>query len=316
MLTPVIGRFAPSPTGELHLGSLITAVASFCFAKREQGEWRLRIEDVDTERCRPEFTHAILKELVRLGLEWDGEVCYQSQRLDSYHALLNDRLIPYTYGCDCTRKSIAQFIHSHSECQSIDSPHRYPQLCATKHLTRDNAIRLRLPDQTTVFFDQLQGIISGNPQRQHGDIVLRRRGTQHHLGMINYMLAAVVDDAYQGINQVVRGLDILPLTIPQLILSDYLQLPLVARYYHLPLLLNEQGQKLSKQTLAEPIAPYSAQSLIQLSLNLLGQPPVDMDNPRVMLSQAITQWDSRPLIGQTERICPTIPTLLENLSQS
>lgn len=157
MLTPVIGRFAPSPTGELHLGSLITAVASFCFAKREQGEWRLRIEDVDTERCRPEFTHAILKELVRLGLEWDGEVCYQSQRLDSYHALLNDRLIPYTYGCDCTRKSIAQFIHSHSECQSIDSPHRYPQLCATKHLTRDNAIRLRLPDQTTVFFDQLQG---------------------------------------------------------------------------------------------------------------------------------------------------------------
>lgn len=306
----VVGRFAPSPTGELHLGSLITAVASYCVAKRAQGEWRLRIEDVDTERCRPEFTTAILQDLTRLGFEWDGAICYQSEQLGRYHALLDEGLLPFTYGCECTRKSIAEYFHHHPAAQSLASPHRYPQLCTGKALGRNYALRLRLPDQTTLFFDQLQGMIYGNPQRQHGDVVLRRRGTPSKPGMINYMLAAVVDDAYQGINQVVRGLDILPLTIPQLVLADYLRLPLIAQYFHLPLLVNEHGQKLSKQTLATPIAPYSPQSLLQLALQLLGQPTVDNDDPRVMLRQATAQWDNRPLHGQTQRVCPPLATLL------
>lgn len=302
-----VGRFAPSPTGELHLGSLITAVASYCLAKRDGGQWLVRIEDVDNERCQPRFASHILKDLERLGLYWDGAVRYQSQHLATYHHLLDSQLLPMTYGCACSRKSIAQYIAAHHLGES-----RYPQLCTAKQLARHHAIRLRLPHQTLLFFDQLQGVITGNPQLEHGDIVLRRKSDKGSFGMINYMLAAVVDDAVQGVTQVVRGLDILPLTIPQLVLADYLNLPFIKHYYHLPILVNEDGQKLSKQTLAQPIAPFSPPSLIKLALRLLGQPSVDTDTPSVMLNQAIAQWDNQPLQGKKQKKVAQIEQLLSD----
>lgn len=307
-----VGRFAPSPTGELHLGSLITAVASFCLAKQDGGQWLVRMEDVDSERCQTVFADHILADLARLGLHWDGAVRYQSQHLDSYHYILDTALLRVTYGCDCSRKSIQQYLTQHPNL-ALTAPTRYPQLCQAKHLSREHAIRVRLPYQTMLFFDQLQGVIVGNPQLEHGDIVLRRRAehsNSHELGMINYMLAVVIDDAMQGVNQIVRGLDILPLTLPQLVLMDYLKLPMVNRYYHLPILVNDKGQKLSKQTLAEPISPYSPQKLLALALRLLGQPCVDNDKPEIMLAQAVAQWDNQALMGQRQQRVDSIATLI------
>ena len=314
---PVIGRFAPSPTGALHLGSLITAIASYCLAKREQGQWLLRIEDTDTERCHSQFSDAILYDLDRLGLHWDAEVRYQSNHLQVYHQLLDSQLGHLSYGCDCSRKSIQayQLAHPHSQTHQHTT---YPRICVHKTLSRNHAIRLLMPDVQVMFFDQLQGVIAGNPQREHGDIVVRRRPVCHstpndlatNKGMINYMLAVVTDDALQGVNQIVRGLDILPLTIPQLVIADYLQFPAVKQYYHLPILVNTHGQKLSKQTLAEPIQPYPAPRLIQLALQLLRQPTVDLDKPTTMLQQAISQWDNTPLQGKQRIEVDELTTLI------
>lgn len=303
--TPVIGRFAPSPTGALHLGSLLTAVASYCAAKQAGGRWLVRIEDLDTDRCRPMDSAQILRDLARLGLHWDGEARYQSAHVETYHALLDGALKRLSYGCDCSRKSIHAYQHAHGLSKA-----RYPRCCLHAGHSRQHAVRLILPDQTMVFYDHLQGVIVGNPQREHGDIVVRRRAPNAaQVGMMNYMLAVVVDDALQGVNQIVRGLDILPLTLAQLAIADYLHLPLVCAYYHLPLVVNADGQKLSKQTLAEPISAYPADKLLALALKLLQQTPVVCDTPERMLAQAVAQWDSRALVGKQTLACPPLADL-------
>lgn len=291
-----VGRFAPSPTGYLHLGSLVTAVASYCVAKQAGGNWLLRIEDVDTTRCKSIYSEQILRDLARLGLHWDGAVRYQSQHLADYHAYLDHALTAMSYGCQCSRKTIADYYQVHSITAT-----RYPQLCVHQQLDRAYPIRLIMPDQTMAFFDHLQGVIFGNPQRDHGDIVVRRRSQTKYLGeydgIINYMLAVVVDDALQGINHIVRGLDILPLTLPQMVIANYLKFPSMQSYYHLPILVNKLGQKLSKQTLAEPVYHQAPQPLLKQALRLLHQPDVAIDEPEKMLQQAVAQWDIRPLQG-------------------
>lgn len=303
-----IGRFAPSPTGHLHLGSLITAVASYCIIKQQHGQWLVRIEDIDSDRCRPAYTEQILRDLARLGLHADQAIYYQSAHISRYHEALAT-LSAVTYACDCTRKSLESYRKAHQLSSSV-----YPQICYHRQLSDDHAVRVLMPDHVSIFFDQLQGVVTGNPQRDHGDMVLRRRAsTPQTVGMINYMLAVVVDDAIQGVNQIVRGLDILPLTLPQLALIDYLKLPYPHRYYHLPILVNPDGQKLSKQTLAEPISGYDAQALLQLSLYLLGQPQVDNDTPERMLAQAVLQWDNAPLVGQRHIVCDSIGNMLKKL---
>lgn len=284
-LTPSmpIGRFAPSPTGHLHLGSLITAVASYCAIRALDGQWLVRIEDTDWERCRPAYSDSILRELARLGLHWDGEVRYQSQHLTAYQGYLEQALLPVTYGCDCTRKQLSQ----------LALPH-YPQFCVHKHLDRNNyAVRLVMPDTTIGFLDQLQGMQWQNPQQTLGDVVIKRQN-----GMINYMLAVVIDDALQEVTHIIRGIDILPLTIPQLVLADYLRVSCPQAFYHLPIVVDTQGEKLSKQTLAEPTYPYPAPALLTLILRLLQQPNVESDIPEIMLAQAINQWDFSPLVGK------------------
>lgn len=297
-ISPIVGRFAPSPTGHLHLGSLIVAVASYCAVRQHGGKWLVRMEDTDIDRCKSVFADSILADLARLGLYWDGEIRYQTQHLDDYHQMIEVLATKnLVYGCDCSRKKIENFYQARSE--PVQTPLLYPRLCLHKNLTLDHhAVRLRLPDYLMGFVDRLQGLQWSNPQVDEGDIVLRRKD-----GLVNYMLAVVVDDALQGVNHIVRGLDILPLTLPQIVLADELNLPQIQSYYHLPILINEKGQKLSKQTLAEPIANYSASDLLMIAFGLLQQ-PVDTDTPERMLAQGIANWDFRRLRGQKKILVP------------
>lgn len=285
-----IGRFAPSPTGELHLGSLTTAVASYCHIKSLGGLWRLRIEDTDTLRCPPTFADLILRDLTALGLHWDGELLYQSKRTLLYNHYLN-QLKAISYGCDCSRAALRDYTKRHGLPTT-----QYPRLCLTRGLDRrQHKLRLQLPNHLIGFMDGIQGPQWQNPQLTQSDMVVRRAN-----GIINYILAVSIDDALQGITHVMRGLDIMPMTSAQIAIMQALALPAVDHWYHLPLVLNSQGQKLSKQNLAKPIDTSRPSELLATALTLLQQPSVDIDTPERMLSQAVSQWTLQPLIGQQQ----------------
>lgn len=304
--TPPIGRFAPSPTGELHLGSLTTALASYCHIKSLGGKWLLRIEDTDTERCDRQFTEQILIDLEVLGLHWDGDVVYQSERIDIYNEYLASTLRPLTYGCQCSRKDLEQYwtqqeqIPAHTDTATqltvLPNRKRYPRRCVTKALDRlQHKLRIQLPDYLIGFHDGIQGQQWGNPQQTLGDMVVRRQD-----GMINYILAASLDDGLQGVTHIMRGLDILPMTTAQISIMQAARLPAIDRWYHLPLICSPNGQKLSKQNLAQPIDTRDPSQLIATALQLLQQPSVEIDTPARMLKQATAQWDNAPLHGQQQ----------------
>lgn len=316
-----IGRFAPSPTGELHLGSLTTALASFCHIKSIGGKWLLRMEDTDTERCDRQFTEQILMDLEALGLHWDGDVIYQSERIDIYNDYLSSYLGPLTYGCQCSRKDLEQYwaqeeiSRNHSRASlaaltdqtSLDeqvSPidqvqpnrQRYPRRCVASDLDRQqHKLRIQLPDYRIGFNDGIQGLQWDNPQQTLGDMVARRQDN-----MINYILAASLDDGLQQVTHIMRGLDILPMTTAQIGIMQAARLPTIDQWYHLPLINNADGQKLSKQNLAQPIDTSNPSQLIAEALSLLQQPKVDIDTPENMLEQAIAQWDNTPLQGKQQ----------------
>jgi len=316
-----IGRFAPSPTGELHLGSLTTALASFCHIKSLGGKWLLRIEDTDTERCDRQFTEQILMDLETLGLHWDGDVVYQSERIDIYNDYLSSYLQPLTYGCQCSRKDLEQYwaqeeisrkhsraslaaptdqISLNEQISSIDqvqpNRQRYPRRCVAADLDRQqHKLRIQLPDYRIGFNDGIQGLQWDNPQQTLGDMVARRQD-----GMINYILAASLDDGLQQVTHIMRGLDILPMTTAQIGIMQAARLPTIDQWYHLPLINNADGQKLSKQNLAQPIDTSDPRQLIAEALSLLQQAKVDIDTPENMLKQAIAQWDSTPLQGKQQ----------------
>ncbi len=287
-----IGRFAPSPTGELHLGSLATALASYCHIKSLGGKWLLRIEDTDTERCDRQFTEQILIDLETLGLYWDGDIIHQSERIDIYNDYLQTVLAPLTYGCQCSRKSLARYWDNRKKVNdSVPNQQRYPRCCINDGLDKkEHKLRLQLPDYAIGFMDGIQGMQWDNPQQTLGDMVVRRQD-----GMINYILAASIDDGLQGITHIMRGLDILPMTTAQISLLQMAGLPTVSYWYHLPLICHTNGQKLSKQNLAQPIDTRDPSALIAQALKLLQQQPVDLDTPERMLKQAIDQWDNTPL---------------------
>ncbi len=311
--TPLIGRFAPSPTGELHLGSLTTALASFCHIKSIGGQWLLRIEDTDRPRCDSQFSEQILIDLEALCLQWDGDVIYQSERTDIYNDYLSSSLHPLTYGCHCSRKSLSSYWERQELEQAITAEHtaitssnplsvsqaltnrqRYPRCCIDQNLDRKNhKLRIQLPDYQIGFIDGIQGLQWSNPQQTVGDMVVRRQD-----GMINYILAASIDDGLQQVTHIMRGLDILPLTTAQISLMQVANLPAIRQWYHLPLICHSDGQKLSKQNLAQPIDTREPSQLLATALRLLQQPAVDMDTPARMLSQAISQWDNTPLQGK------------------
>ncbi len=315
-----IGRFAPSPTGELHLGSLTTALASYCHIKSLGGDWLLRIEDTDTERCDRQFTEQILIDLETLNLQWDGDVIYQSERTDIYQDYLSSVLAPLTYGCQCSRKILERYWdkqasnddslqvddqlaingslttdkHDQNSIKSLLNRQRYPRCCIDANLDKNqHKLRLQLPDYIIGFNDGIQGMQWDNPQQTLGDMVVRRQD-----GMINYILAASIDDGLQGITHIMRGLDILPMTTAQINLLEVAKLPAISHWYHLPLICNTEGQKLSKQNLAQPIDTRDPSRLLKTALELLQQPALDIDTPERMLQQAISQWDNTPLQGK------------------
>ena len=317
-----IGRFAPSPTGELHLGSLTTALASYCHIKSLGGKWLLRIEDTDTARCDNQFSEQILMDLEVLGLHWDGDVIYQSERLDIYNDYLSSVRHPLLYGCQCSRKSLAQYWQQKAREQrsseqknpppnntvpksvtdALIRNQRYPRCCINANLDQQqHKLRIQLPDNMIGFMDGIQGMQWSNPQQTLGDMVVRRQD-----GMINYILAASIDDGLQQVTHIMRGLDILPLTTAQISIMQTASLTAIDHWYHLPLICHADGQKLSKQNLAQPIDTRKPSTLITNALQLLQQPSVDNDTPVRMLEQAVTQWDNTPLQSQTHLNIPTL----------
>ncbi|MEG1854015.1 MAG: tRNA glutamyl-Q(34) synthetase GluQRS, partial [Acinetobacter sp.] len=269
-----VGRFAPSPTGPLHFGSLITAVASYCDARAHHGQWLVRIEDTDIPRIYPGSETHILACLDAFQFEMDADIIFQKNRLDIYDAIIDQLHQKHqVYACQCTRKMLG-------------SNHIYTGTCLNLNLSfEQKAIRVKVPDQNICFKDRLQGIHCSNLQQDLGDFVLKRRD-----GIMNYQLAVVVDDYLQGITHVVRGADLLDNTERQIWLGSLLGYPTL-QYMHLPLAMNAQGQKLSKQNLAQAIDLNRAPELLQQAIHALHQPHVDLDTPKHMLKQAIAQWD-------------------------
>ncbi|ENU28394.1 tRNA glutamyl-Q(34) synthetase GluQRS [Acinetobacter modestus] len=269
-----VGRFAPSPTGPLHFGSLITAVASYCDAKVNQGKWLVRIEDTDIPRIFPNSETHILSCIDAFQFEPDAEIIFQKDRFEIYKQVLEQlKQSDAIYACQCTRKILG-------------SNHIYAGTCRDLNLEfADQAIRLKVTDQQICFQDRLQGQLCSNLKYDLGDFVLKRRD-----GIISYQLAVVVDDYLQGITHVVRGADLLDNTVRQIWLGSLQNYPSL-NYMHLPLAMNDQGQKLSKQNLAQALDINQAPKLLQQAILALGQSAIELDQPRIMLQQAVQQWD-------------------------
>lgn len=269
-----IGRFAPSPTGPLHFGSLLTAVASYCDAKANHGKWLVRIEDTDIPRIYPNSETHILSCINAFQFEPDAEIIFQKDRLTIYEQVLDQLKQQHAiYACQCTRKMLG-------------SNHIYAGTCRDLNLDfAEQAIRLKVDDLLICFEDRLQGRQCSNLKDDLGDFVLKRRD-----GIISYQLAVVVDDYLQGITHVVRGADLLDNTARQIWLGSILNYPSLS-YMHLPLAMNDQGQKLSKQNLAQALDLSKASELLQQAILALGQPNVELNQPRIMLQQAVQQWD-------------------------
>jgi glutamyl-Q tRNA(Asp) synthetase len=258
------GRFAPSPTGPLHFGSLVAAVGSYLDAKHHQGNWLVRIEDLDTPRTVKGAADEILGALEAYGLHWDEGIIYQSQRTTAYaEAFQRLKQAGALYPCACSRKEIAD-----SALQRGDEL-VYPGTCrnGVAQGKTARAWRLRVNGTTINFADKLQGNISQALAKEVGDFVLLRAD-----GLFSYQLAVVVDDAFQGITHVVRGADLLYSTPRQIYLQRLLGLA-TPDYMHLPVAVNAQGEKLSKQTLAQPVGKHSAVSTLFDALVFLGQQP-------------------------------------------
>jgi glutamyl-Q tRNA(Asp) synthetase len=254
-----VGRFAPSPTGPLHLGSLATAVASYLHARQAAGQWLVRIEDIDPPREVPGAADDILRTLEAFGLQWDGGILRQSTRLATYRAAAEQLLAAgRAFRCECSRATVRA-------ANDTPSSGRYPGTCRTRRLEGlDTAIRVLVADSTTVdFVDGLQGAHSARLDLTTGDYLVLRRD-----GLPAYHLAVVLDDAAQGVTTIVRGIDLLDSTAAHIHLQRTLALPTPA-YWHLPVVVNADGQKLSKQTGAEPISAAREGTAAQ-ALGLLG----------------------------------------------
>ena len=259
------GRFAPSPTGPLHFGSLVAALASFLDARAHGGEWFVRMEDVDTTRNVAGAADNILTTLEAFGFEWDGPVLWQTMRAEAYaEALERLKLAGLAYGCACSRKEIADS----AGLAAIDGGVVYPGTCRAgmKGNRAARAWRLQVGLESTVFEDRLQGRIAQVLERDVGDFVLRRAD-----GLFAYQLAVTVDDYFQGISDVVRGADLLASTPRQLWLQRCLGFA-TPSYAHLPVVGNAAGEKLSKQTLAPALDAGRAAELLVNALGFLGQP--------------------------------------------
>ena len=278
------GRFAPSPTGPLHFGSLVAALGSYLEARTRSGDWLVRIEDVDQPRCRPEHEYAILRTLDCYGFRYDHQVMRQRERTADYQKALNRLFHDATiFGCACTRKEIGD------STLGTDGAPIYPGTCRIEMPTgkEARAWRIRVPDQEIAFEDAVQGYVTQNLATAVGDFVLLRAD-----GLFAYQLAVVVDDAEQGITHIVRGADLLDSTPRQVFLQYALGVP-IPQYAHLPVAVNAAGEKLSKQTLAAPLDDEKPVPSLWWAMQFLGQNPPD-NLRRASLSEfwewAIIHW--------------------------
>jgi glutamyl-tRNA synthetase len=256
---PVVGRFAPSPSGPLHLGSLRTALVAWLFARSVGGGFLLRIEDLDPQRSRSEFVASQLHQLSALGIDWDGREVYQSARGELYAEAI-ERLTDRSYPCFCTRAEIREAASApHGElpegayagtCRALGAAQRAERIAAGQRY----ALRFDARGEVVAFVDELAGAQSFTVD----DFVLRRAD-----GVVGYQLAVVVDDAEQGINQVVRGADLLDSSARQILLQRALELP-TPTYAHVPLVLGPDGERLAKRYGTAPTEdplPWLASSL-------------------------------------------------------
>lgn len=275
------GRFAPSPSGPLHLGSLLTALASFLEARSRGGEWLVRIDDIDSRRTRPGAADSILRSLEALGLHWDSGVLRQQQRLDRYREAL-ERLQArgLVYACACSRRALAE-----SQVHGV-----YPGTCRNQHYKAQSgrhALRVRTTATPIRFEDRVQGEIVQNLAGEVGDFVVYRRD-----GDYAYHLATVVDDADQGITEVLRGQDLLDSTPRQIYLQQQLDLP-TPTYAHTPILIDMSGHKLSKRSLAPEAETRQPQRILAALLAWLRHPlPVALEGASVtnILNWAVADW--------------------------
>ncbi len=285
-----VGRFAPSPTGALHLGSLATAVASFLHARQARGEWLVRIEDIDPPREVAGAADGILRTLEQLELEWDRSILYQSSRLAAYDAAASKLLSDGSaFRCRCSRSEI----RAANENESA----RYPGTCRDRHLAPgDAAVRVRVDPGRVTFDDGLQGRIESDLASTLGDYVVIRRD-----GLPAYHLAVVLDDAEQGVTTVVRGIDLLDSTAAHVHLQRVLGLT-TPQYYHVPVVVNEQKQKLSKQTGAAAADAGDSRTAATV-LELLGVPvPHDLaaERPGLLWQWALERWTIDSLRAKRE----------------
>jgi glutamyl-Q tRNA(Asp) synthetase len=272
-----VGRFAPSPTGPLHFGSLVSALASFLDARQRNGQWLVRIEDIDPPREVPGASYQILRQLESHGLCWDGSVLYQSTRLDSYKVAL-DSLIDsgLVYQCQCNRQRI------------VSLGGIYDGLCSNLKLPSEGqAARLRVNNASISFNDQVVGQYHQRLKTDIGDFVLQRRDA-----LYSYQLAVVVDDEYQSISHIMRGSDLLDSTPRQIYLQQCLGMQ-QPEYTHLPLALNAEGQKLSKQNLAAGLREGDEARHLWSALHWLQQsPPEELQKQSIdrILDWGIEHW--------------------------
>jgi glutamyl-Q tRNA(Asp) synthetase len=276
-----VGRFAPSPTGPLHFGSLVAAVASYLDARSHGGRWHVRIEDIDAPRTVPGAAESILATLAALGFAWDGPVQWQGARLARYaQALATLEALGAAYRCRCSRKEIFD-----SGLSGIEG-FVYAGTCRDAQVGLDeaSAVRVLAGDDAVRFEDRVQGCISQRIGTEIGDFIVKRRD-----GLFAYQLAVVVDDGDLGVTDVVRGADLLLSTPRQVRLQQLLGLP-TPRYLHVPV-ATHGGQKLSKQTLAKEIGAADPQAQLARALAFLGQEPPVPDSAKRILEVAATRWD-------------------------
>ena len=279
------GRFAPSPTGPLHAGSILAALASYLDAKANHGLWFVRMEDLDPPRESPAAATSILHTLEALGLYWDGAVLYQSQRQAAYNDTLAElskqQLI---YACSCSRQMLTNYGNV------------YPGTCRTLHVPAPApaALRCRIEPKTVTFTDRIQGIFFQQLKQDVGDFVIRRKE-----GLFAYQLAVVVDDAYQGITDIVRGIDLLDSTPRQIYLQQLLSFATPA-YAHIPVLVNTQGQKLGKQQYAQAVDTLRPTQVLFKALQRLQQnpePALQELSAEEILKWGVQQWDINKIAG-------------------
>ena len=280
------GRFAPSPTGDLHFGSLVAALASWLRARNQRGQWLLRVDDIDPPREIAGSTQAILSALAQLGLTADAPALHQSKRAEAYaQALRQLQRDCHAFPCWCSR----------ADLEAAGAVHRDGHCTSTRRDDREPSWRLRVPDLEIVFDDGLQGPRHQNVREAVGDFVLRRAD-----GLWSYQLACVVDDAFQGITEVVRGCDLLDSTPRQILLQRLLGVSTPA-YLHLPLAVDAQGRKFSKSSDAPAVDASDPRIALARVLRFLGQPVPDAHDVATILLTAAHNFDLSPLRGLIAR---------------